>query len=301
MAMLVFVKKHLAGILIGFCCIAFVLSGLALWWRDNWLAYQVYVPPGSTNSQAPLLVVLHGTGGDARTTQKWLGFDEFADKYGFVVVYPHSPDGQWDAGAGVMKPGTGERTLRNDSGYVTSIIDEVAGIHSLDREKIFVIGISDGASMAFRLSCVLDGTFAGLVSVAATIPVYANKNCTAAKPLSALFFHGKQDTILPWDGIVYRGTRIYQSLEESVDWWLDRNGCSPQSRDQDYQYFVGHVERRQIKHCQDDTEVVVYRVNDGGHSWPMRDHPRERTTGHVNRDINATAIIVEWLMKSQID
>ncbi len=284
------------GLVIGSCCIALLLIGLALWWRANWLAYQVYVPASSANSQLPLLVVLHGTGGDAITTQKWLGFDKYADEYGFVVIYPHSPDGQWDAGAGVLEPGTGKRSPRDDSGYIASIIEEVAKTHSLDREKVFVAGISDGASMAFRLSCALDGTFAGLVSVAATIPVYANKNCTAAKPLSVLFIHGKQDSILPWDGIVYRGIKIYLSLEESVNWWLERNGCDPQSRDQGYLSFFGRVERRQIKHCLDNTEVEVYRVNDGGHAWPMRDHPKERTTGHVNRDMDATAIIVEWLM-----
>jgi len=294
--MLVFVKKHVIGLVIGSCCIALLLIGLALWWRANWLAYQVYAPASSANSQAQLLVVLHGTGGDARTTQKWLGFDEFADEYGFVVIYPHSPDGHWDAGAGVLELGTSERTRRDDTGYIIKIIEEVAETHSLDRGKVFVVGISDGASMAFRLSCKLDGTFAGLASVAATIPVYANKNCATAKPLSALFIHGKQDTVLPWDGILYRGIRIYLSLEESVDWWLSRNGCNPQDGDRGYQPYVGQVERLQVKHCLDNTEVMVYRVNDGGHSWPMRDHPKGLTTGHVNRDMDATAIIAEWLM-----
>jgi polyhydroxybutyrate depolymerase len=228
--------------------------------------------------------------------QKWLGFDEFADQYGFVVIYPHSPDGQWDAGAGVLELGTSERTRRDDTGYIVKIIEEVAETYSLDREKVFVVGISDGASMAFRLSCKFDGTFAGLASVAATIPVYANKNCATAKPLSALFIHGKQDTVLPWDGIIYRGIRIYLSLKESVDWWLSRNGCDAQDGDRRYQPYVGRIERWQVKHCQNNTEVVVYRVNDGGHSWPMRDHPEGRTTGHVNRDMDATVIVVEWLM-----
>jgi poly(3-hydroxybutyrate) depolymerase len=60
----------------------------------------LYVPANIANNPAPLLVVLHGGGGDARTTQQWLGFDKLADEYGFIVIYPHSPDGQWDARAG---------------------------------------------------------------------------------------------------------------------------------------------------------------------------------------------------------
>ncbi len=294
--MLVFVKNHVTGFLVGSCCIAFLLIGLTLWWRPHWLAYQVYVPIDSDNSKAPILVVLHGTGGDARSTQKWLGFDDLADEYGFVVVYPHSPDGQWDAGAGVLELGTGERKRRDDTGYILKIIEEVTVSYSLDREKVFLVGISDGASMAFRLSCKLDGGFAGLVSVAATIPVYANKNCTTAKPLSALLIHGKQDTVLPWDGIEYRGVKVYLSLEESVDWLLTRNGCERQDADRAYQYYLGQVDRRQFKQCRDNTEVLVYRVNDGGHSWPMRDHPSGLTTGHINQDIDATTIVVEWLM-----
>jgi len=289
-------SKFFSGRVIAFTCIALLtIFGLALWWRVNWLAYQKYVPADIEEKAVPLLVVLHGTGGDARTTREWLGFDEFAEEFGFITVYPHSPDGQWDAGAGILEHGTGERVSRDDTGYIVEIIEEVAGTHLFDREKVFVVGVSDGAAMAVRLSCELDGTFSGLASVAATIPVYAINNCDSAKPLSALFIHGKADNVIPWKGKSYRGITIYRSLEASVDWWLSRNGCELADGDRRYQHYAGQVDRQQIQNCEDNTEVLVYRVNDGGHAWPMRDHPQGRTQGHVNRDIDATALIVEWM------
>jgi len=292
-----FVKKNFGGLLIAvsFTALLMIIS-LIIWWRADWLAYQVYIPKNLALSPTPLLVALHGTGGDARTTQKWLGFDELADEYGFIVIYPHSPDGQWDAGAGILQRGMDKRTRRDDPGYIVKIIEEVAEARQIDREKVVIAGVSDGASMAIRLSCELDGTFAGMASVAATIPVYAIKNCESAKPVSALLLHGRQDPVLPWDGKSYRGVRIYLSLEESVNWWLSRNACDSQDEDQDYQQYVGQVDRKHFQHCRGNTEVLVYRVNDGGHAWPMRDHPEGRTMGQVNRDIDATSVIVEWMM-----
>jgi len=66
-----------------------------------------------------------------------------------------------------------------------------------------------------------------------------------------------------------------------------------------YQNYADQVDRQHFQHCANDTEVLVFKVNDAGHTSPMRDHPRGRTEGHVNRDIDATAIIVEWMMTRQ--
>ena len=141
------------------CIVLLTIFGLALWWRVNWLPYQMYVPVDIKEKPVPLLVVLHGTGGDARTTREWLGLDEFAAQFGFITLYPHSPDGQWDAGAGILEHGTGERVRRDDTGYIVKIIEEVARTHLLDREKVFVVGVSDGAAMAVRLLVIWTGPF----------------------------------------------------------------------------------------------------------------------------------------------
>ena len=81
--MSVFLNKYFGGLVIAFTCITLLtIFGLMLSWRVNWLAYQAYVPADIVKNSAPILVVLHGTGGDARTTQKWLGLDKLADEYG---------------------------------------------------------------------------------------------------------------------------------------------------------------------------------------------------------------------------
>jgi polyhydroxybutyrate depolymerase len=56
--------------------------------RDRtYLAYA----PARLSKGAPLVVVLHGSVMDGEMMRKWTGyeFDQWADRKGFVVVYPH--------------------------------------------------------------------------------------------------------------------------------------------------------------------------------------------------------------------
>jgi polyhydroxybutyrate depolymerase len=244
----------------------------------------------------PALLLLHGRSGEVPVMRQWLGFDELAQQNGFMVIYPQSHQGAWDFGVGVRERGhVGRRSIDHER-YILDIVDEVDAVHPIDRSRLFIAGVSDGASMAVRLSCRKPAVFKGLISVAATIAYYAVDDCHEPAPLSALLIHGVEDTEMPWQGKTYRQYKVFLSLDESVQWWMDRNHCPTRSAEStDYHLFAGQVDQRRIANCADDTEVVVYRVNDGGHTWPSHDHPQKRTRGHVNRDIDATALIARWM------
>lgn len=271
-----------------------IFSG-ALWWRVNSLSYELYVPESPNPKSMPALVVLHGAGGDAFTTQQWLGFDLFAEKHGFVVIYPNSKYDQWDAGVGVFESGNSKYRKVDHAQYLNRIIDKVSEHNPINKSRVMIGGMSDGAAMAIHASCRFPEVFSGVFSVAATIPIYAIKNCSSANSMPALFMHGMQDDVLPWDGKYYKGYKIYLPFQESIGWWLARNKCS-QKADERYLQFAGEVEWKRFADCQDDAHVTVFKVNNGGHSWPQRVHPKARTSGTVNQDIDATKIIVEWAM-----
>src|SRR5690606_2690238 len=67
-------------------------------------SYYLHVPAGidplsqvaTPADRVPLVVVLHGRGGNGPSTADLTGFDEVADENGFIVVYPTGVDNQWN-------------------------------------------------------------------------------------------------------------------------------------------------------------------------------------------------------------
>jgi polyhydroxybutyrate depolymerase len=54
--------------------------------------------PHDISPHAPLVIVLHGSLMDAKLMREWTGyeFDQLADQYGFVVVYPDGYKHNWN-------------------------------------------------------------------------------------------------------------------------------------------------------------------------------------------------------------
>jgi polyhydroxybutyrate depolymerase len=51
----------------------------------------VHLPPAIGNSPLPLVIVLHGGGGNAASAAKMTGLSALADKENFIVAYPMAP------------------------------------------------------------------------------------------------------------------------------------------------------------------------------------------------------------------
>ena len=51
--------------------------------------YSIYIPAGLENKKYPVVIVLHGGGGDARRMASVTGFTALAEREKFLVVYPN--------------------------------------------------------------------------------------------------------------------------------------------------------------------------------------------------------------------
>ncbi|UCE26200.1 MAG: phospholipase, partial [Candidatus Coatesbacteria bacterium] len=61
--------------------------------------YYVHVPEGYDGPEpVPLVLALHGGGGKAEKMDKLTGFNDVADREGFIVVYPQGEDKHWNDG-----------------------------------------------------------------------------------------------------------------------------------------------------------------------------------------------------------
>jgi polyhydroxybutyrate depolymerase len=93
------------------------------------------------------------------------------------------------------------------------------------------------------------------------------------------------------------------SVEQSVGYWVARNGCSPvpvvtEEPDRDPDDGT-RVSRKEYVNNEDGTRVILYIIYGGGHTWPGGlQYLPERVIGKTSRDIDASEVIWSFF-KSQ--
>lgn len=218
--------------------------------------YRIHVPARYDPAEpAPLLVALHGGGMDRPADD---GFDALArqsDYHGFIAVYPEA----WSAPGTGRRPGwnaggcCGDAQEKNidDVGFVEQVVAQAFRQVSIDRERIYAAGVSDGGMMAYRLACDRPHLFRGVASVGGAD---VGGPCSGDKPVSVLHFHAKNDPRVP-----------LASARATAVKWARLNDCSDTPRrvlEKDGAYCEAY------SYCRRQTEVQMCVTDKGGHSWP---------------------------------
>jgi polyhydroxybutyrate depolymerase len=140
----------------------------------------------------PVLIILHGGGGNAEQIEHNTDFDRASDAHGFLAVYP---DGTGKAkfhtwnGSGTCC-GPAMRDHVDDVAFLVALVDDLAKHHNIDRKRVFVVGHSNGAVMAERALCEKPEIFAGGVIVSSPGLDHA---CTPKAASRVLIIHGTAD------------------------------------------------------------------------------------------------------------
>jgi polyhydroxybutyrate depolymerase len=262
--------------------------------------YELYVPENYVEGQAaPLLLVLHGAGGTGARSQSWLGLDELAEESGFIVVYPDGLANNWDFGTGLpTRSGTPFRV--DDVEFLVWLVDEIGSDYTIDRERVFAAGMSNGALMTYRLACEAPETFAAIAAVAAPVYVPAVRGCEDT-PVSVLYIHGTEDRILSWDRVLLRNGQVFGfSAFDSFAFWLQHNGCDQADIQAEELPDTDPEDDSTVRHlavddCAEGTEVHFYGIEGGGHTWPGHAFDVDLELGQLNMDMDASAVIMDWL------
>ncbi len=129
-----------------------------------------------------LVIALHPLGSNGDDMAAYTRFDAQAVHYHFVVVYPDGLKGAWNAGFCCPPFHAGSV---DDAGFLTQVIDLLAQ----PGWKVFVIGLSNGAMMAYRLACNLQQRISAIGLIASD-----TEACSPRPPLPAILqFQGTSD------------------------------------------------------------------------------------------------------------
>ncbi len=157
----------------------------------------VLVPPGvHADRPAPLLVFLHGAGGDGARAARLV--EPLAAAVGAIVLAPDSRRATWDVILGGFGP---------DVAFLDAALARVFETCAVDPARIAIAGFSDGASYALTLALANGELFSAAVAFS---PGFALPPARQGTP--RLFVsHGEWDRVLP---VAMTSRRIVVRLEE---------------------------------------------------------------------------------------
>ncbi len=244
---------------------------------------------------APLVLVFHGGGGQARNMPRFTKFDEVADREGFFVAYPESFNKQWNDTRGLSPA--------DDVAFIRILIERLARAYPIDPARVYATGISNGGFFSNRLACDLTDKIAAIASVAATMPTTLSPVCKPSRPISVLYLEGDEDPLVPIEGgriggklRMNRGENI--SLAAAAKFWREFDGTTPSAKTEELPVRAHdgtRVRRETWSGGKQETEVVVYTIAGGGHTWPggMQYLPK-MLVGTVSRQIDGTQVIWDF-------
>ncbi len=236
----------------------------------------VHVPPELGTDQRPLLVVLHGAFSTGAAMEKETGFSRLADTERFIVTYPQGIGifgllQHWNAG---FCCGRAEAKGWDDVGTILRLLATLEERLPVDPSRIYLVGMSNGGMLAYRLAAEHPERFAAVAVMAGAIGsseqgVAPWRLPHPARPVPVLILHGRADRHVPYDGGVSPekgGERSYDSVAEAVDFWRRADGCSDAP-----QRVTGTpegIEELDWTNCRAGSAVTRIALPGWGHAWP---------------------------------
>ena len=175
--------------------------------------------------------------------------------------------------------------------------------YSVDSRRIYATGLGDGGFMALRVGCNMADRVAAIAIVGAAMP--KTMICLPARAPSVLFINGTDDPIVPDNGGTYKPGRFHVlSAEDSAKTWAKFDHCGEKPEQAKLPSAdKGGKETKTYTYsgCQDNAQVVLYSVKNGGNTWPGGEqYMSEKEVGKTSNALNANDAIWNFLVTKKI-
>ncbi len=205
--------------------------------------YDLYIPPTSGGGALPLVLDLHYILWSTAEYRSRFGFNPAFHSHDLVTAFPHSGAG-WNSGIGAVG--------RDDVGFVLAMIDEIARQTSIDQDRIYIMGFSDGGEMAYRLLCEAPDRFAAAATIAAPLAPEFELGCRLPRAVPLIVFRGMTDQLVGFQGGTNSFGETTLGANETMDFWRQQNGCQGPITSED---FAPQHSCRVDSACSGGTEV----------------------------------------------
>ena len=263
--------------------------GSFVWSGGLQRTYEIFVPPDEGGT-LPLLIFFHGRGSTGAAFQNVTRLDDIALRERFVVVYPNGfgTDQGWADGSGNT---VADEFGINDVLFTNTLIDHISERLLINQNRVYVAGFSQGGMMTQTLACFLSNRIAAVLTVGATPYSAFTQECFVERTLPMMFIIGTEDPSFP-----FNGSALTVAVPEIMEFWARRFDCArdpvvenlPDTEDDSTT-----VVRDTYLGC----DLILYTIEGGGHTWPGSSFAFDPAFGTVSREINASEVIVEFMLR----
>ncbi|MBX7104639.1 MAG: hypothetical protein K1X57_11195 [Gemmataceae bacterium] len=275
---------------------------------DRWIAlsagrgYQLRVP-SHVSGPAPVVLLLHGTGGTAAWAAEESRFGPFADRHGFIAVYPQAlpPDPNspprflanppaWNAGTVIP----GHRP--DDHAYFEELFATLQDHAPVDLDHVYVTGFSNGAAMCFELA----GHFAARIAAIAPVAGYCRAKVTPSRLVPTLYIIGADDPMTPPLGGTVTSPWTGETLQrppafDELDRWAGLIGCRVPRE------FISEANGIRTDRYAGPVEFLAMTVEGLGHHWPGgRGQLKRKLAGLPSDRLDANTAVWEFFRRHRL-
>lgn len=266
--------------------------------------YYIYNPRNNAGgARLPLVMFLHGGGkADGDEVAERLKMEALAEREQFLLVYPNGIGSQWNDGRGMTFGKSGD-PLVDDVRFISELIDHLVRTYRADPRRVYVSGASNGGMMTLRLANELPHKIRAAAAIIANIPVNIVDSSRTGAAVPMLIMNGTDDPMVPYEGgqvtVLGKKYGAIVSTAETVNTWVRRNGCNNAPRVEQ----LPNKDRRdrstvEVHHYSGGrrgSEVILYKINGGGHTIPGTGKGRRYPlVGVQNMDIYAPEVLWQF-------
>lgn len=256
--------------------------------------YQLYVPPGGSG-RLPLVIALHGGGGNGAQLAKSAGLIDKAASEGFILALPEGSSRfgkleTWNAGGCCAYA---MRKEVDDIGSIRALIDDLERTQPVDPKRVYVVGMSNGGMMTERVAIALGDRIAGAAVFVGAL--FGNEpGPVAAVPM--LIVNAEKDEQVPvaggisTTGMVRRAQGMpYKPSRYAATFWAVANRCTKGPTRSETSDYV----RELWTGCAGGADVDFYIMKGAEHGWPGRRVGRPGVTRNTGK-IDGTALMWDF-------
>ena len=254
---------------------------------NRWRTFRLFLPSSYSDGQnLPLVFNLHGYGSNALEQEIYSGFDGIANTANVLVCYPNGLNNSWNFTS----------TNPDDIGFIDTLITIFRRQYRINLNRVYATGMSNGGFMCNALACELSNRIAAIAPVAGTSTSSMLSTCSPVRKVPVLYIHGTADQV-----VSYEGSLLFTSAYDLMELWSNRNQCSIVSDTLPLPDISPGdnctAQRISWSDCMNNSEVVHYRILNGGHTWPGS----SILIGITNMDFNASHTIWEFFSRHSLN
>ena len=123
------------------------------------------VVPHDVSTPTPVVFAFHGLGDSTESMAEYSNLDRLAAQHGFILVYPAGQNAMWTTHVDLD-----DSSINWDVAFFDWVLDHLSGKYQIDRRRVYVVGMSNGAAFVHVMMAIRSGTVTAFVAHSGSKP-----------------------------------------------------------------------------------------------------------------------------------